>query len=48
MKTIEKLLAPSINHNIEVSHMTNKEKIEYIKKKYGLVHGKGKRKKNKK
>jgi len=48
LKTTEKLLAPAVNHVIEVNNMTQKEKIEYIKKKYNLTHGKGKKKKKKK
>lgn len=45
---MEKLLTPAINHINQVSVMSDTEKIEYIKKKYNLTHGKGIRKKKKK
>ena len=43
-----KLLQPSIEHNRLINTMTPNEKIEYIKKKYNLTHGKGRRKHKKK
>ena len=48
LSTVNKLLTPAIDHNTMINRMTNKEKLDYIKKKYNLVHGKGKRKKHKK
>lgn len=48
LNVTSKLLAPAIEHNQMINRMTKDEKIEYIKKKYNLTHGKGKRKKNKK
>ena len=43
-----KLLSPAISHVNMINKMTDSEKIEYIKKKYNLTHGKGKRKRRKK
>ena len=48
LSVTNKLLASAIDHNRMKNNMTQEEKIEYIKKKYNLTHGKGKRKKNKK
>lgn len=48
LKTIEKLLNPAIEYVNNVSHMSTEEKIELIKRKYNLTHGKGNRKKKKK
>jgi hypothetical protein len=48
LSVTNKLLASAIEHNIMKANMTQEQKIEYIKKKYNLTHGKGKRKKNKK
>ena len=47
LSTVNKLLTPAIDHNLMINRMTNKEKLEYIKKKYNLTHGKGKYKKRK-
>lgn len=44
-----KFLAPLIETNKAISEMSKEERIEFIKVKYNLTHGKGKRKsKNKK
>lgn len=48
LSVANKLLTPAIDHIKMVNSMTDKEKIEYIKAKYNLTHGKGKRKKRKK
>ena len=47
LQTMEKLLNPVIERNRKINRMTKEEKIEYIKQKYGLTHGKGKKKKRK-
>lgn len=47
LKTVEKLLTPAINHINHITSMNDTEKIEYIKRKYNLTHGKGIRKKKK-
>ncbi len=48
-KTIEKLLAPSFEYNKNTCTITKEEKIEVIKQRFNLSHGKGKyKKKNKK
>lgn len=46
--TTNKLLYHAIERNMMINSMTSKEKVEYIKRKYNLTHGKGKRKKHKK
>ncbi len=46
--TVTKLLDDSLQKNKEISKykiMDNTEKAQYIKKKFNLTHGKGKRKK---
>ena len=43
-----KMLTPIIEKNRMIRSMTKDEKLEYIKMKYKLNHGKGKRKKSKK
>ena len=43
-----KMLTPIIERNKMIRSMTRDEKLEYIKMKYNLNHGKGKRKKSKK
>ena len=48
LSVTSKLLTPAIEHNRLKNSMTQEEKIEYIKKKYNLTHGKGKRKRTKK
>lgn len=48
LSVTNKLLYPAIEHNQMINRMTQAEKIDYIKKKYNLTHGKGKRKNNKK
>lgn len=42
-----KYIRPMLEHKAELEAMTKKEKINYIKDKYGLHHGKGKRKRKK-
>lgn len=44
LKTASKFLQPIADRNIRINTYTHKEKVEYIKKKYNLKHGRGKRK----
>jgi len=44
LKTASKFLQPISDRNTRIATYTQKEKIEYIKEKYNLTHGKGKRK----
>jgi len=46
--TINKFLSPAIERNNRINNFTTEEKVEYIKAKYNLTHGKGKKKKYKK
>ena len=48
LSVTNKLLSPAIEHTKMINAMTDKEKIQYIMKKYNLTHGKGKRKRHKK
>ena len=43
-----KMLEPAINRIYTLNSMTKEERLEYFKKRNGLTHGPGKRKKRKK
>lgn len=46
-KALQDLMSPLINRNISISQDTPEQKLARIKAKYGLTHGKGKKKKQK-
>lgn len=48
LKESNNLIGPMIQKNAIIANMTPEEKTKYLKLKYGLRHGKGKRKKKNK
>ena len=48
LKYADDVISPIIQHNAFIANMTPKEKSDYLKIKYRLSHGKGKRKRKSK